>query len=303
MPTPGLDRLSARDLGIETSLLQRQFRRPDRAGLRRVGSGSYFPVLGVGAALGRVFSPEDEQVPGGHPYAVLSHRYWVNRFASDPRIIGQKMIVNGCPLTIVGVSQAGFDGLDPGSSPQIRVPVMMKAQMDQVNFYNLTDRRGRWVNAYGRLKPGVTLQQAKAGLQPLFHQMLEIEVREAALAKTAELTKQNFLRMLSICCRPPRGTPAAARILQPFAGADGGGGCSAADRLREPGEPAGRANDGAAKGNGRPACVGSQPDAHRSPVDGGKHDAGRDRRGGRPCLRPRASSSYWPVSCRPAAAS
>jgi putative ABC transport system permease protein len=158
-------------------------------------SGSYFPVLGVGAAVGRVFSPEDEQTPGGHPYAVLSYRYWVSRFASDPRIVGQKMIINGYPLTIVGVSQAGFDGLDPGSSPQIRVPLMMKKEMDQVNFYTLTDRRGRWVNAYGRLKPGVTLAQAKAGLQPLFHQMLEMEVREAAFAKTAELTKQNFLRM------------------------------------------------------------------------------------------------------------
>src|SRR5579863_6554592 len=145
-------------------------------------SGSYFPVLGVGAAVGRVLSPEDDQTPGGHPYAVLSYRYWVNRFASDPQILGKKIIVNGYPLTVVGVSQAGFDGLDPGSSPQIRVPVMMKAQIDQVNFYTLTDRRGRWVNAYGRLKPGVTLQQAKAGLQPLFHQMLEKEVREGPFA-------------------------------------------------------------------------------------------------------------------------
>src|SRR5215471_17502131 len=158
-------------------------------------SGTFFNVLGVSPAVGRVFTAEDDRTPGGHPYAVLSYRYWITRFASDPSIIGQKLIVNGFPLTIVGVSQAGFDGLDPGSSPQIRVPVMMKAQMDQLNFYNLTDRRGRWVNAYGRLKPDVMLQQAKAGLQPLFHQMLEMEVREAAFAKTTELTKQDFLRM------------------------------------------------------------------------------------------------------------
>src|SRR5215471_15587352 len=109
------------------------------------------------------------------------------------RVSGE--LVSGTFFNVLGVSQAGFDGLDPGSSPQIRVPVMMKAQMDQINFYNLTDRRGRWVNAYGRLKPGVTLEQAKAGLQPLFHQMLEMEVREAAFAKTTELTKQDFLRM------------------------------------------------------------------------------------------------------------
>ena len=158
-------------------------------------SGTYFPVLGVGAALGRVFTPDDDKIPGGHPIAVISYRYWLNQFAGNPGVIGKKLLVNGYPLTIVGVSQAGFDGTDPGSSPQIRVPIMMKAQMDPLNFYSLTGRRGRWVNAFGRLKPGVTIEQAKAGLQPLFHQMLEMEVREKEFARTAPETKQSFLRM------------------------------------------------------------------------------------------------------------
>jgi hypothetical protein len=90
-------------------------------------SGTYFPVLGVGAALGRVFTPDDDKNPGGHPLVVISYRYWLSRFAANPNVIGKKILVNGYPLIIIGVSQAGFDGTDPGSSPQIRVPVMMKA--------------------------------------------------------------------------------------------------------------------------------------------------------------------------------
>lgn len=158
-------------------------------------SGSYFPVLGVHAALGRVFTPADDTAEGGAPYAVLSYRYWVSRFAGDPGVIGKKLILNGYPFTVVGVSQAGFDGTDPSESPQIRIPVVMKLQVDQLGFYNLKDRRGRWVNAYGRLKPGVTIEQAKAGLQPLMHQMLEMEVREQGFSHASEETKQAFLRM------------------------------------------------------------------------------------------------------------
>src|SRR5580704_3215145 len=160
-------------------------------------SGTYFPALGVAAALGRVFTPEDDKIPGGHPVAVISHRYWLSRFGGSRDIIGKKLLVDGYPITIVGVSQAGFDGTDPGSSPQIRIPIMMEAQVSPqfAEFYNLKNRRGRWVNAFGRMKPGVTIVQAKAGLQPFFHQMLEMEVREKDFAHAAPETKKRFLAM------------------------------------------------------------------------------------------------------------
>ncbi len=161
-------------------------------------SGTFFPVLGVGAALGRVFSPEDDKTPGGATYAVISYRYWLNRYAGKPDVIGKRLLVNGYPLTIIGVSQAGFDGTDPGASPQIRVPIMMKAEMDQVGSsfsYNFKSRRGRWVNVFARLKPGVTMAQAKAALQPYFHQMLEMEVQEKDFARAAPETRQRFLTM------------------------------------------------------------------------------------------------------------
>ena len=158
-------------------------------------SGTYFPVLGVNAALGRVLTPADDAQEGGSPYAVLSYRFWISRFAGDPGVIGKKLVLNGYPFTVVGVSQAGFDGTDPAESPQIRIPVVMKLQVDQLGFYDLKNRRNRWVNAYGRLKPGVTMEQAKASLQPLMHQMLEMEVQDKEFAHASPETKQAFLRM------------------------------------------------------------------------------------------------------------
>jgi predicted permease len=158
-------------------------------------SGSYFPVLGVGAALGRVFNVSDDQSEGGVPYVVLSYRYWMSRFAGDPQVVGKKLVLNGFPFTVVGVSQAGFDGTDPAHSPQVRIPMMMKLQVEAQHFYDLKNRRNRWVQAYGRLKPGVTIEQAKASLQPLMHQMLDMEVQEKDFAHTAPEDKQAFLRM------------------------------------------------------------------------------------------------------------
>jgi len=160
-------------------------------------SGTYFQVLGVRAALGRVFTPDDDRVLGGSPYAVISYRYWQNRFAGSRDVLGKKLLVDGYPISIVGVSQAGFDGTDPGTSPQIRIPVMMQAQLDPqlAEFYNLKNRRGRWVNVFGRLKPGVSLTQAKAALQPFFHQILDMEVQEKEFSHAAPETKQAFLKM------------------------------------------------------------------------------------------------------------
>ncbi|HVN05628.1 MAG TPA: ABC transporter permease [Bryobacteraceae bacterium] len=160
-------------------------------------SGTYFQVLDVRAALGRVFTPDDDRVLGGSPYAVISYRYWQNRFAGSRDVIGKKLLVDGYPITIVGVSQAGFDGTDPGTSPQIRIPVMMQAQLDPqlAEFYNLKNRRGRWVTVFGRLKRGITMTEAKAALQPFFHQILDMEVQEKEFSHAAPETKQAFLKM------------------------------------------------------------------------------------------------------------
>jgi hypothetical protein len=79
-------------------------------------SGTYFPVLGVGAALGRTFTQNDDITPSGHPLVVLSYDYWKTHFAGDPQVIGKKIVVNGNNMTIVGVAQEGFEGVELGNS-------------------------------------------------------------------------------------------------------------------------------------------------------------------------------------------
>ncbi|MBV9222876.1 MAG: ABC transporter permease, partial [Acidobacteriaceae bacterium] len=102
-------------------------------------SGNYFPVLGIKAAFGRLFTADDDKWQSGHPVAVLSYGYWLSRFAGNPAVIGQKLVINGYPYTVVGVSQPGFTGTDPGYAPQVRVPVMMAPKMN--NYLDLNDRR------------------------------------------------------------------------------------------------------------------------------------------------------------------
>src|SRR5256886_17623714 len=98
------------------------------------------------------------------------------RFAADPQIIGKTLNLNNYNMTVVGVAQAGFDGVELGRSPKIFIPIMMQAQIVVGNPEDmLKERRNRWVNAFGRLKPGVSQQQAKAALQPFMHSMLEME--------------------------------------------------------------------------------------------------------------------------------
>jgi predicted permease len=160
-----------------------------------VVSGNFFPVLGIGAAIGRVFNASDDLVQGANPLAVLSYGYWKTRFGGARDILGQKIVVNGQPLTIIGVSQAGFDGIEPGYAPQIRVPITMEGYMPHFDTSRLNDRRFRWTEVFGRLKPGMSMEKAQAGLQPLFHQILNMEVQQKPFAKASPLVKQEFLKM------------------------------------------------------------------------------------------------------------
>ncbi len=156
-------------------------------------SGTYFQVLGVGAVVGRVMTPEDDDVRGGSFVAVLSYDYWRNRFGSDPHVVGRTLAINGYPFTVIGVSQAGFDGVDIGNAPSVRVPVMMKAQMTP-NWDDMDNRRSRWVNVFARLKPGVTPERAKALLQPFFHGLLEAEVVQPPFRNASSYVREQFVK-------------------------------------------------------------------------------------------------------------
>jgi predicted permease len=158
-------------------------------------SGSYFPVLGVGAAIGRTLTSADDRIPNGHPVLMLSYSYWKSHFAGDPSIAGKTVIMNGHNYKVIGVAQKDFDGMELGYSTQVFLPIMMREDaMPMLDEPNFTNRRLRWVHAYGRLKPGVTRQQAEASLQPFFHGMLEMEVKEAAFNNASAEVRKRFLK-------------------------------------------------------------------------------------------------------------
>jgi predicted permease len=156
-------------------------------------SGTYFPVLGMGAALGRALGPEDDRLPGGHPVAVLSHAYWVGHLASDPAVIGRSLIINGRTYTVVGVAQPGFDGIELGRPSQVFVPMMMKEQITPGGNV-LDERLRRWVRVSARLRPGVTPEAAAASLRPLFHGCLEADVADPEFRGATDDLRQRYLQ-------------------------------------------------------------------------------------------------------------
>jgi predicted permease len=159
-------------------------------------SGNYFTMLGVRPAIGRVFNPqEDDQIYQGHPVVVLSYEYWQRRFAGDRAVIGRKIRVNDYPMTIVGVSAAGFAGLDPAESPQLRVPVLMKPlMMPEFPWLRMDDRRARWVQVFGRLKPGYDAGAAEQSLQNLFTQIRAYEMTLPAASTWSAYSREQFMK-------------------------------------------------------------------------------------------------------------
>jgi predicted permease len=155
-------------------------------------SGNYFDVLGVRAAAGRLIIPEDDRAAGSGTVAVLSYGYWQSRFSGRPDILGQTVRVNNYPMTVIGIAQAGFHGVDLGFNPQVMVPITMKKQMTP-GWDALEDRRTRWLQVLGRLKPGVTPEQAKASLQPLYKALINMEVLQEAFRNASKYTKDRFL--------------------------------------------------------------------------------------------------------------
>ena len=170
----------------------------DRAGQipAELVSGSYFPTLGVGAALGRTIAPDDDAVPDSQPVVVLSYSFWQSYFDGDRTIVGRTIALNGRAMAVIGVAQPGFDGVEMGVPAKVFVPIMMKTEMTPRSD-GLKDRPRRlsWVTAYGRLKPGVSVQQAQASLQPLLHSILEMEAQQPEFTRNATASdRQLFLR-------------------------------------------------------------------------------------------------------------
>ncbi len=153
-------------------------------------TGNYFEVLGVQPALGRVFSQEDDRVPGAHPVAVLSHAYWLRQFGGDPGLLNQTLLINNTEMTVVGVAQAGFAGVQVGQSTDVFVPIMMKGQMTPIRS-GLDDWNDYWMAVLARKKPGVSMAQAEAGITAAYHPLLEEQLTK--IKGWDEKKRQQFL--------------------------------------------------------------------------------------------------------------
>jgi predicted permease len=165
-------------------------------------SSAYFQTLGVKAIFGRTIGEDDDTVPDSKPVVVLSYSFWRSYFNGDRNIVGRTISLNGYAMTVIGVAQPGFDGVELGVPARVFVPIMMKTEMTP-HSDGLKDRRRRlsWVTAYGRLKPGISMERAQLSLQPLLHSILEMEVQQpeftrSATAADGELFLRNRVELL-----------------------------------------------------------------------------------------------------------
>lgn len=138
-------------------------------------TGNYFSTLGAKPSVGRAFLPEEDQTPGSHPVAVVSHRLWQRRFGGDPNLAGKTINLNGYGFTVIGIAPAEFSGTTRGFTPDIYVPMMMLAQATgRQGLEPLTSRGYNWLSVMGRLKPGVGREQAQASMRTLASQIKQV---------------------------------------------------------------------------------------------------------------------------------
>jgi putative ABC transport system permease protein len=144
-------------------------------------SGNYFEVLGVHPAVGRVFSQEDDRVPGAQPVVVLSHSYWTRHFGGDPSVLNKVLLINNIEMTVVGVSQTGFSGVQVGKTPDLFVPLMMTQQMT-TNGRTLDGWNNYWITLLARRGPGISEKQAEAGINAVYRPLLEEQLPQITSA-------------------------------------------------------------------------------------------------------------------------
>jgi predicted permease len=166
-----------------------------------VVTGNFFSVLGIEPALGRLITPEDDA--GQNPVIVLSHGYWAGRLGREPKVLNSRVLVNGHPVLVIGVAARGFQSLVSGQTPDFFAPVSLMPvitpgwhRTEQVSVY--------WLNLFGRLKLGISPEQADAALLPIFRGILHEHVQ-----RMADLNEESRKAMLT---KPIRTQPASQGI-------------------------------------------------------------------------------------------
>jgi predicted permease len=155
-------------------------------------SGTFFEVLGLRPAAGRLFTADDDRLPGAHPVVVLGHGFWTRRFAADPAVVGRSVQVNGHPMTVIGVAPAGFHGISVGEPVDVYVPLMMQPQVNPTWTRGINDWRVRWLTCLARLKDGVSVEQAAAQANVLYSQLLKEDLER--LGTRSERFRTTFLQ-------------------------------------------------------------------------------------------------------------
>jgi predicted permease len=179
-------------------------------------SGTYFSMLGVGPALGRVLGNDDDRTAGASPVVVLAYDFWQTQLGGAADVVGRKMLVNQHPMTVVGVAAPTFRGIDVGQVPALWIPASMSADAIP-GFHDLLDRRTRWMQVLGRLRPEVTLAHAQVGLQPWFKAMLDEDTRRPGFPKTTAERRQRFLASrLELSPAPQGHSSLRRRLAQPL---------------------------------------------------------------------------------------
>ena len=176
-------------------------------------SGSYFSVLGINPILGRTFTTEVDKVRDANPVAVISYGFWRDHFAGSAAVLGRSIRIHDTSFTIIGVIPRQFRGETVGVSPEIWVPLSMQAEIypgrDYLSLETQPFHKTEWLHAIGRLKPGVTLAQAKASINVEFQQLMESQTAGMSADR-----KRQFLNQHLAVVEPNNAEQASKRLTQ-----------------------------------------------------------------------------------------
>jgi predicted permease len=167
-------------------------------------TGGFFEVLGLRPAHGRLFTPDDDRTPSGHPVVVLGHAFFERRFGGDRSVVGRVVRVNDHPMTVVGVAPRGFEGIDVGRAIDVYLPAAMQREAQPTWGNRLADWRSRWLVCMARLADGVSRKEAEAAANVAYKQLLEEDFAHIAAA-TADL-RARFMQRTLVLLPGGRGT-------------------------------------------------------------------------------------------------
>ncbi|HTJ29299.1 MAG TPA: ABC transporter permease, partial [Acidobacteriaceae bacterium] len=164
-------------------------------------SGNYFSVLGLKPAVGRFFTDAEDQVKNANPVVVLGYEYWRSRMNASPDVVGQTLLINGHPFTILGVAPADFQSAIDNYKPAAFVPVHMVEVVTPwvIPRDDLNNHRSLWLTVVARLKPGMTMEHAQAAMAPLWHALREEEF--ARSSETSERFRDRFVNQSRLLVR------------------------------------------------------------------------------------------------------